>query len=116
VESNRRSFSAKRFWTVAGSQNNGEAGLTRVLERRRELEHYGGTIDVGNASIELIRERQSLGVTTSDAFGDFKISGLAPGGAGLLRISAFSAYSNPPPGSDGSWCILFARVRAGTMN
>jgi Fe-S-cluster-containing dehydrogenase component len=47
---------------------------------------------VAGASVRLLRGAQTLGQTTSDAFGDFKFDGLAPGERGLRIEVAAEGY------------------------
>jgi len=57
---------------VAGSLETVQDGVNDCLE---------------GARVELVRDGAVVATATTDAFGDFKIDGLAPGGEAILRIS-----------------------------
>lgn len=53
-----------------------------------EIEQDGVKDCLEGARVELVRDGVVAASATTDAFGDFKIDGLGPAGAALLRISA----------------------------
>ena len=65
-------------------------GLERVetifVAGSLEIEKHGVRDCLEGARVELVRDGEVLGSATTDAFGDFRIGGLAPGGAATLRI------------------------------
>ncbi len=70
-------------------------GLHRVnavfVAGSTEIERGGVRDCLEGVTVELVRDGKVVATTTTDAFGDFMIDHLAPGGAASLRLSAAGA-------------------------